>query len=93
MLRKALKVPKVPRNVNPAWAITCLAAGVPIFVEHHPANSGGLQQLKLKYNFSYFLFRFWGCSCKDIQQIQKDIPRQKLLETLSFVLPAKTIVL
>ena len=40
-----------------------------------------------------FLFLFWGCGCKDIKQIQKDIPQKKFLETLSFVLPAKTKVL
>ena len=51
---------------------------------NHPANSGGLQQLKLKYNFSYFLFRFWGYRCKDIQQIQKDIPRQKVFGSSEF---------
>ena len=38
------------------------------------------------------MFRFWDCGCKDIQQIQKDIPGKKFLETLSFVLPAKTTV-
>ena len=54
---------------------------------NHPANSGGLQQLKLNYNFSYFLFRFWGCGCKDIQQIQKDIPRQKLFRWVLFFPP------
>ena len=36
---------------------------------NHPANFGGLQELKLNYNFWYFLFRFWGSGCKDIQQI------------------------
>ena len=36
------------------------------------------------------MFCFWDCGCKDIEQIQKDIPRKKFLETLSFVLPAKT---
>ena len=48
---------------------------------------------KLKYDFWYFLFQFWGCDCKYIQQMQKHIPRKKFLETLSFVLPAKTTVL
>ena len=47
----------------------------------------------LAFNFSYFLFQFWGCGCKDIQQIQKDIPDKKVLETLSFVFPAKITVL
>ena len=37
---------------------------------NHSANSDGLQELKLNYNFWYFLFWFWGCVCKDIQQIQ-----------------------
>ena len=60
---------------------------------NHPANSGGLQWLKLNYNFWYFLFWFWSSVCKDIQQIQKSIPRKKFLETLSFDLPAKTTVL
>ena len=38
------------------------------------------------------MFLFWGCGCKDIQQMQKDIPRKNFLETLSFTLPAKTTV-
>ena len=38
------------------------------------------------------MFQFWGCGCKDIQQMQKDIPRKKFLETVGFVLPAKTTV-
>ena len=29
---------------------------------------------------------------KSLQQMQKDMPRKKSLETLSFVLPAKTTV-
>ena len=40
----------------------------------------------------YFLLQFWDCGCKDIHQIKKDVPRKNFLETLSFVLPAKTTV-
>ena len=32
----------------------------------------------------YFLFWFWGCVCKDIQQIQKDIPPKKVLGNSEF---------
>ena len=42
------------------------------------ANSGSLQiqKLKLKYNFKLW-FSFWGCSSKNIQQIQTDIPLKR----------------
>ena len=30
------------------------------------------------------MFGFWGCGCKDIEQIQKDIPRQKVFGNSEF---------
>ena len=51
---------------------------------NHPANSGGLPELKLNYNFWYFLFWFWGCVCKDIQPIQKDVPPKKVFGNSEF---------
>ena len=51
---------------------------------NHPANYGGLQKLKLNYNFWYFLFWFWACVCKDIQQMQKDVPPKKVFGNSEF---------
>ena len=47
---------------------------------------------KIELYFLIFFVLILGCVCKDIQQIQKDVPRKKFLETLSFDLPAKTTV-
>ena len=44
----------------------------------HPSNFGSLQQVKLKHNFWIFVFFILGFGYKDIQQIQKDIPRKSL---------------
>ena len=46
----------------------------------HPANSSGL----LNYNFWNFLFWFWDCGCKDIQQIQKDVLHKKVFGNSEF---------
>ena len=41
-----------------------------------------MKPTSLKVIFKYFLFLFWCCGCKDIQQTQKDISGKKFLETL-----------
>ena len=56
----------------------------PLKAVNHPANSGGLQELKLNYDFWYFLFWFWYCVCKDIQQIQNDVPPKKVFGNSEF---------
>ena len=50
----------------------------------HPANSGSKQIIvKLEILFLKFFVLSLGCGYKYIQQIQKDIPLKKFLETLS----------
>ena len=49
----------------------------------NPANSGSIQQVKLKHIFWIVLFWFFICGYKDIQPVQTDPPK-KYLETLSW---------
>ena len=49
----------------------------------NPANSGSLQQVKLKHIFWNVLFSFFICGYKNIQPVQTDPPK-KYLETLSW---------
>ena len=56
---------------------------------NHPANSGGLLLLKLNYKFC---FTFGTAVAKLFNKCKKISPEKKFLETLSFVLPAKTTV-
>ena len=76
-IHSAWKYPLLNRHWDVRYALGLKAV-------NHPADSRGLQQLKLNYNFAYCLFRFWGCGCKDIQQIHKDIPRQKVFGNSEF---------
>ena len=44
----------------------------------NPANSGSLQQIKLKHIFWIVLFSFFIWGYKNIQQVQTDIPLKSI---------------
>ena len=56
---------------------------------NHPANSGGLQQLKLNYNFDIFCFDFGAAVAKIFNKYKKIFPEKSFWKLCVLFFPLK----